>query len=125
MQCLGPQGTEAMLYRFKSKAAADLIMLEADARRLLLIMTGKDAAQGILRGDAVEQAHQRLQAAVQDDELARARLHERVRTGQATEQEHDEYRRQQAQVRLAQRAQPMIAMLGRCRSEAADLLWGV
>lgn len=114
-----------MLYRFKSKAAADLIMLEADARRLLRIMTGDDRAQGLLRGDALVQAQERLVTAVQADEQARARLEARVRSGQASEQEQDEHRQQQAQVRLSQRAQPMMTMLGRCRAEEADLLWGV
>lgn len=114
-----------MLYRFKSKAAAELIMLEADARRLLRIMTGDEPAQGILRGAALEQALERLQAAVQADELARAQLQERVRSGLASIQEQEEHRMQQAQVRLAQRAQPMIMVLGRCRTEQADLIWGV
>ena len=114
-----------MLYRFKSRAAADLIMLEADARRLLRIMTGDDAPRGILRGEALELALARVQAAVQKDEAARQHLQERVRAGVASEQELEEHRRQQAEVRLAQRAQPMMAMLGRCCAEQANLVWGV
>ena len=113
-----------MLYRFKSKAAADLIMLEADARRLLRIMTGDEASRGILRGELLVQALSQLQAAVQTDEAARKHLQERVRAGLASEQELEEHRRQQAEVRLAQRAQPMIVMLGRCCAEQADLGWG-
>ena len=37
-----------MLFKFKSKAASDLIMLEADARRLLKIILGDDPVQGIV-----------------------------------------------------------------------------
>lgn len=114
-----------MLFRFKSRAAADLIMLEADARRLLRIMTGSDANQGILRGVSLEQALERLQAAVLEDEAQRQRLSERVRSGQATPEEAQEHQQQQQQVRLGQRAQPMITLLGRCKAEEADLVWGV
>jgi Domain of unknown function (DUF1840) len=114
-----------MLFRFKSKATADLIMLEADARRLLRIMTGAEATRGILRGETLELALRRLQTAVQEDEALRRRLQERVRSGQASEQEIDEDRQQQVQVRLAQRAQPMITLMERSLAQAADLVWGV
>lgn len=114
-----------MLYRFKSKAAADLIMLEADATRLLRIMCGEASAQGILRGPSLVQGRTLLQAAVDTDEQARALLQDKIRSGQASEQDMETYRQQQLDIRLAQRAQPMLVMLSRCLAEEADLLWGV
>ena len=38
-----------MLFKFKSRATSDLIMLEADARNLLKIMLGNDPVKGIVQ----------------------------------------------------------------------------
>lgn len=56
-----------MLYKFKSKAAADLIMLEPDARRLLKIMQGEPQAKGIVTVAQLPEVTARLQAAVQEE----------------------------------------------------------
>ena len=53
-----------MLFKFKSKASADLIMLEADGRRLLKAMIGDDPVQGIVRAADLPAALARLEAAV-------------------------------------------------------------
>jgi hypothetical protein len=50
-----------MLFKFKSHAASDLIMFEADARRLLKIMIGDDPVKGILQVHALPQAIQALE----------------------------------------------------------------
>ncbi|MDP3309775.1 MAG: DUF1840 domain-containing protein, partial [Polaromonas sp.] len=53
-----------MLYKFKSKAAGDVIMLEANGRRVLEII-GKDAgAKGIILPEQMPAAIAALQAAI-------------------------------------------------------------
>ena len=60
-----------MLFKFKSQATADMIMLEPDARKVLQII-GKDASpRGIITTDQIPQAIAALQAAVAaEDERA-------------------------------------------------------
>ncbi len=109
-----------MLFKFKSKACADLIMLEPDGRRILQAMIGQDPIQGIVQVANLPAALQGLEAAVAEDEARRKAAAERQARGEA--QEGDQAL---PAVRLAQRAQPMQQMLRRCIAEKADLLWGV
>lgn len=109
-----------MLFKFKSKACADLIMLEADGRRLLRAMTGDAPAKGIVPWPELPQALARLEAAVADDEAQRqARRQEAIARGEEPAAEDPQA------VRLAQRAAPMAQMLRRSLAEKADLVWGV
>ena len=115
-----------MLFKFKSKACADLIMLEADGRRILKAMIGDDPVKGIVRVADLPQALARLDAAVvQDETLRKARAEKAAAraAGQAVDEEAEEPAL--PAVRLAQRANPMQQMLRRCMAEAADLVWGV
>ena len=109
-----------MLFKFKSKACADLIMLEADGRRLLQAMTGEAPAKGIVQWADMPQALARLEAAVAQDEAQRqARAQEARARGEEVADADPQA------VRLAQRAAPMAQMLRRCIAEEADLVWGV
>ena len=63
-----------MLFKFKSAAASDLIMLELDARKLLQIMLGDDPVQGIMLADTLAQRIRTLEEAVAHDEALRKRL---------------------------------------------------
>ena len=115
-----------MLYKFKSQAAADLIMLEADARRLLKIMLGEPQDKGIVTLEQLPQVTERLRAAVHEEEQQLKAWHERRQ--QAVEQGEDasEFEREaEPVVRLGQRAQPMLQMLQRCAQERQELYWGV
>jgi len=111
-----------MLFKFKSKASADLIMLEADGRRLLKAMIGDDPVQGIVRAADLPPALARLEAAVAEDEaLRKARAEE-----QSLKSPQDEAPEPALPaIRLAQRALPMQQMVRRAIAEDADLLWGV
>ena len=115
-----------MLFKFKSKACPDLIMLEPDGRRVLQAMLGHDPVQGVIVVADLPQALARLEAAVAHDEALRRQLAEQATqdpTGgldppeDALEARHP--------IRLAQRASPMLKMLRRCMAEEADLVWGV
>jgi hypothetical protein len=94
-----------MLYKFKSKATGDLIMLEPDAKRLLKIMGREDQVKGIF---LVEQLQLALDALTQAIDLEEA------------EGLHDP-----KTVSLRHRAQPMLKMLKTCQDQSADVVWGV
>lgn len=112
-----------MLFKFKSKACADLIMLEADGRRILRAMIGQDPNKGIVLVADMPVALQRLEAAVAEDEARRKALAEQLAHGERDKpQQGDDA---MPAIRLAQRATPMLQMLQRCLAEEADLVWGV
>ena len=114
-----------MLFKFKSKACADLIMLEADGRRVLKAMVGSDPVKGIVVVADLAQALSRLDAAVaQDEALCKARA-DKAKAPSSDLDEDSEQESVLPAVRLAQRAAPMQQMLRRCLAQEADLVWGV
>ena len=60
-----------MLYKFKSKAAGDVIMLEQNASQVLRIIGREPQASGILEVAAMPAATAALEAAVAEEEQAR------------------------------------------------------
>lgn len=111
-----------MLFKFKSQATADLIMLEADARRLLHIMLGEDPVKGILQAQNLPAAITALEAAVLQDQAQHAERMKKEPKDLAAEQGE---RQAPNAVSLAQRAAPMIKLLKRCVAEDCDVVWGV
>jgi hypothetical protein len=111
-----------MLFKFKSQATSDLIMLEADARRLLKIILGDDPAKGIVPFTALPRAIAALESAVAQDELDRKQRADKAQT--LISGEGDESVPLNT-VSLAQRAAPMLKLLKRCLSEESDVVWGV
>jgi hypothetical protein len=107
-----------MLYKFKSKAAGDLIMLEPNGRRVLQIIGKDPAPQGIIEPSQMPAAIAALEAAMAaeeaehknaaDDSTARG---EASATGET--------------VSLRQRAVPFIDMLRRCEQAGKEIVWGV
>ncbi len=115
-----------MLFKFKSRVCADLIMLEADGRRVLKAMTGDDPLKGIVRAVDLPQALARLEAAVAQDEALRKARAAKAAAPQAGRHTHaDDEEAALPAIRLAQRAAPMLQMIRRCMAEEADLVWGV
>lgn len=108
-----------MLYRFKSRATGDLVMLEASGRRVLEILGKDPAAPGVVTRAQIPAAIEALQAAVKADEAERERL---AQEAQAQDQPLPEAA---DQVTLRMRSAPFIEMLQRCLREDADLVWGV
>ncbi len=108
------------MYKFKSRAAGDLIMLEPNGRQMLKII-GKDDAnsgKGILLPEQMPAAIAALEAAVAQDEAARtqAALDAQARGEAAPRTEG---------ISLRQRAVPFIAMLQRCHKAEKEIVWGV
>lgn len=107
-----------MLYRFKSRAAPDLVMLESPGRRILKVI-GKysDDRRGILQPAEMSAAIAALEAAIAEEaEEAKAAKNAATQTQQ---QDNDEA------VSLRQRAAPFLEMLRRCEAADKEIVWGV
>ncbi len=111
-----------MLFKFKSHAASDLIMLEVDARKLLKIMLGDDPVKGILQVHALPQAIEALEMAVTQDEADRREKTEKSSTLISAEDDESVVL---TTVSLSQRVAPMLKLLKRSLSEESDVVWGV
>ena len=108
-----------MLYKFKSKAAADLIMLQPNGRRLLEII-GKSGtpSKGILLPEQMPAAIAALEAAIAREEAA-------MKAAQTEAAERGEELPRPDAVSLRQRALPFIEMLRRCQQAGKEIVWGV
>ncbi len=107
-----------MLYKFKSKASGDLIMLEPNGRRMLEIIGKSPGSQGIIEVRQMSAAIAALERAIAEDEARRQAEAEDAR------REGHELQTQEA-ITLRHRASPLIEMLRRCEQAAADIVWGV
>ena len=105
---------ELMLYKFKSKAAGDIIMLGPHGDHLLRLLGREPVAQGIFEVEAMQGLIATLQAAVAADEAARgAPAPDPARApGRADA------------VALRQRAWPLVEMLRRCHAAREVIVWG-
>lgn len=108
-----------MLYKFKSRVAADLIMLEPNGRRILQII-GKDpdAAKGVVLPQQMAAAISALEAAVALETAQLAR-----EAGPRDEQ--DPPALHALPISLRQRAKPFLDMLRRCERADEEIVWGV
>lgn len=108
------------MYKFKSPAAADLIMLEPNGKKILSII-GKDSetqpAKGIVLPAEMPAAIVALQAAIVAEDEARARIE-----AQAKERGEDAPRLEG--ISFKQRAVPFIEMLTRCQKANQEIVWG-
>lgn len=102
-----------MLYKFKSKAAGDLIMLEPNGRKVLETI-GKDAGpKGIILPSEMPAAIAALTTVMAGKE-----------GGQAADEDEDDVSRAQS-VSLRQRILPFLDMLKRSVAADAEIVWGV
>lgn len=109
------------MIRFKTTAAAEFSMFEADARRLIGLMGHMDTPRGALAAEDVPEALQRLRAgiAANEAELAAApHHHPKDELGTDESEQASE-----APVSLAHRAYPLIQMLEAAAAEDKPVLW--
>jgi regulator of protease activity HflC (stomatin/prohibitin superfamily) len=107
-----------MLYKFKSKAAGDLIMLEPNGRRVLQAIGKDPAPKGIILPEQMPAAIAALEGAIAEEEAQQqAAIAEAKAKGEVPPSFND--------VSLRQRAVPFIDMLRRCEKEGAEIVWGV
>lgn len=114
-----------MLFKFKSKASGDLIMLEADARRLLKIMLGNDPVTGIVLSNDLPAVIAALEQAVAIDEVEIKNRFDQAQSRIANKENKDENLQPLNAVSLSQRSAPMIKLLKRSLAEESDVVWGV
>jgi len=105
-----------MIYKFKSQAAADVIMLRLNGDQMLAIVGKEPSAQGIITVAQIPAAIAALEAAVVTHEAAESRRTEQTQT--EVEVEGDS-------VRLRDRAAPFIELLRSSAQAGKDVVWGV
>lgn len=106
-----------MLYKFKTKAAGDLIMLEADGRRLLEIIGKDPGPTGIILPEQMAAALSALDQAIAQ-EASRQRESEETARAEGREPAGPA-------VSLRQRAVPLMDMLRRAAKADHAITWGV
>jgi hypothetical protein len=108
-----------MLYKFKTKNAADVIMLEPNGRQILQIIGKSPAGQGIITASETAGAITALSTALERDEQATS-------TPQSGATKADEEAEEQRQpVSLRQRAAPFLELLRRAQKDGTEIVWGV
>ncbi|GAB4037582.1 MAG: hypothetical protein Fur0014_05470 [Rubrivivax sp.] len=101
-----------MIYRFRSPATGDVVMLGESGDELLRLLGREPARQGIIEPAAMPAAIEALQRAV---EAA-------GQPGTEGDEEADEPKRA---VSLRQRVWPMLQMLQRAHAAEQPITWGV
>lgn len=107
-----------MLYKFKSKAAGDVIMLGPNGDHVMRLLGREPAPRGIFEVDAMPGVIATLQAAVAADEAARQ--------GDPADPESAEapVAGRGDGVSLRQRVWPLVEMLRRCHAARQVIVWG-
>lgn len=106
-----------MIVKFFCKNAADLIMFDDVARKLLTVLGKEPVARGIILAEEVPEALEHLAAVVAHDKALKEKGHEAaVEVPEVGIEPHE-------LVGLGIRAQPLINMLGRAREKGEPVLW--
>jgi Domain of unknown function (DUF1840) len=107
-----------MLYKFKSKATGDLIMMQPSGDQVLRILGREPAPKGILECGAMDAAIVAIERAIADDEAARAMAEQEAAAEGRTLAPREG-------VTLRQRAWPLVEMIKRARAADEPIVWGV
>ena len=99
-----------MLYRFKSKATGDVVMLQGSGDEVLTLLGREPASQGIFEVADAPAVMATLKAAVAEQER-------RIAAG--------ELALKPGEVSLRQRAWPLVEMLTRAHAAGEPVVWGV
>ena len=104
-----------MLYKFKSRATADVIMLEPNGRQLVQIMGKTPGQGGIVTVEQIPGAIAAIAAAIAAEE----------RQAQEAAQDGEDGSGESAAeaVSLRQRAAPLLDMLRRSAAEGREVTW--
>ena len=101
-----------MLYKFKSQAAAEVIMLQPNAETLLKIIGKSPGAQGIITVAQIPGAVSALRQAIEA---------QKQKDAQKKPDDNDD----DSGVSLEHRAAPFIALLEHSAAAGKDVVWGV
>lgn len=108
-----------MIYKFKSKAGGDVLMLGPNGDALMRTLGREPAAKGIIEPAAMPAAIQAIELAVAADDAARAEARQDGgTTGHAAASPVDA-------ISLRQRFWPMVDLLKRAHRAGEPVVWGV
>ena len=119
-----------MLFKFKSKASGDLIMLEPNGRRVLQIIGKDPSSTGIILPAQMPAALAALESAIAAEEAAiaevkaAAMLKAQNAFGDDADAAKSTYSQTDA-VPLRQRALPFMELLKRSHTAGVEIVWGV
>lgn len=104
-----------MIYKFKSQAAADVIMLQINAEQMLKIIGKEPAAQGIVTVEQIPAAIAALESAVAAHETAQSNGDAATAPAEVAGDG----------VMLRQRAAPFIELLRSSAEADKNVVWGI
>ncbi len=107
-----------MLYKFKSKATGDLIMLAEHGDHVLQLIGKEKVSPGIIPASDIPAALAALQQAIAQEEIA-------LKEAQAQAQQEGVSLSRGVPITLKQRVFPFMEMLQRAQAKQADVVWGV
>ncbi len=113
-----------MLYKFKSKATGDLIMLEPQGKHILKLIGKEAGAKGIILPNEMLAAIEALNAAVAQEELA-IQAGKDASKGESDDGAATPTAEGPRTISLKQRVVPFIDMLRRAHAEDKEVVWGV
>jgi len=107
-----------MIYKFKSKAAGDVIMMGANGDEVLRVIGKLPSPKGIIEPAAMPAAIKAIEDAIAADESQRK---------QADDEAAAEGRKPGTRdgISLRQRAWPLVEMMKRAHAEGKEIVWGV
>ena len=106
-----------MIYKFKSKATGDVIMLQPHGDQVLRVLGKEPSAKGIIEVAAMPAFIAAIESAINAGELARERA-----VAQAAE---EGARLPPRDISLRQRAWPLVEMMRRAHAAQHEIVWGV
>ncbi|SEL79666.1 protein of unknown function [Roseateles sp. YR242] len=107
-----------MLYKFKSKAGADVIMLQPHGDQALQVLGREPSTTGIFQLSDLPSLIQRAEAAIADEQSAQERA-------QAEAQAEGRKPPARPEVALRQRLWPLLELMRAAAAAQADVTWGV
>jgi len=108
-----------MIYKFKSKAAGDVIMLGPSGDAVLRAAGREPAPQGIFEPAAMPAARAAIERAVAEDDAARAEAEAMAKAEGARPPQSGDA------IGLRQRAWPLLEMMKRAEQADEPIVWGV
>jgi hypothetical protein len=106
-----------MIYKFKSMATGDTLMLAPQGDQMLRLIGREPSAKGIIEVAAMAAAIAAIQRAVADDDAARR--------GESAPGRDDDTPGTADKVSLRQRMWPMVEMLKQAQAASEPIVWGV
>lgn len=113
-----------MLYKFKSKATGDLIMLEPQGKHILKLIGKEPGVKGIILPNEMLAAIDALNAAVAQEELT-IQAAKDASKGEGEDGSPAPKNEGARSISLKQRVVPFLDMLRRAHAEDKEVVWGV